>query len=201
MTAYPLNLIRGRPVPLLQRAHVAWALALYFLVAGSLLAWECNRAVHQVLNVHRRGLDIAARHTAFLQAHPGVVDVETYTAGRRRQLGEQGAALAAISRVLARQRPVSELITGLLAPLSADVRLQNLDLNLAAGTVRFDLAVPLDVVSGKADSATLLAAWQRHPALQRWVTGLHEVSNEEGSVAGVAVFVIRFEGTVSCLEG
>lgn len=201
MVAYPLNLLRSRPLTLLQRPRVARALALYLLVAGGLLAWESNHAVGQVLAARRQGSETAARHTQFLREHPDVADVETYTAARRRQLEDQGAALTAITRVLARQRPVSALVNGLLAPLSTDVSMQYLELNCAAGTVRFELTVPLESTGGKADVAVLLAAWKRHPVLQRWMTSLHEVSNEESQMAGSAVFVVRFEGALTAQEG
>jgi hypothetical protein len=198
MLAYRINLLRQRPVPWSRRPAMARLLLVYFLAAGALLAWECNRATHQVLEARLRDQALRAQHASFLRRHPGTVNVESYALELRSRLRRNAETLAAIQRVMGNQRPAAGLIYGVMAPLPADVRLLTLDLNVAEGTLRFDLALPLDAAGTPSGSAAMLAAWQRDPVLRRWVSNLREVSSVESRLPeGGQVSLVRFEGSLS----
>ena len=67
-------------------------------------------------------------------------------------------------------------------------------MDFTAGTLHFDLAVPLESEERKSDTATLLAAWREDPMLQQCVADLHEENNQQTTVGGVSVFLMRFAG-------
>lgn len=198
MLAYRINLLRHRPVPWPHRPVAARLLLVYFLAAGALLAWDCNRTVHQILDARLREHALRSEHDAFLRRHTGFVNAESYAMDLRGRLRRDAAALSAVRSAMARQRPAAGLIYGVMAPLPADVRLLTLELNVTDGTLRFDLALPLDAAGTPSGAGAMLATWQRDPVLRRWVSNLREISSVESRLPeGGQASLVRFEGTLS----
>jgi hypothetical protein len=201
VTAFRINLVRDRPVPLMQRRVIVRALALYLFVVGGLLAWEINLATRSILHVRRRARTTASQHEAFARLHPGRPSIEIHNAILARELKEDTAALTAIEGIVARRRPAAAILYGLASPLPSDIHLLDLDLDFAGGALRFNLAVPVERREQRADTAALLDAWNRDPALRRWTADLREESNQQSTVDGAPVFLLRFSGALPVANG
>jgi len=194
MLAFQVNLLRNRPLPPAQRPAVVRVLTVSLFCAGALLAWECNQAARRVLAVRDQARALQEQQQAFVRTHPGFATPQAYRNELRTRLQGNETACAAVSRVIARHRPAATLLYSLVAPLPPDVHLVNLDLNLTAGNLRFELALPLNQPGRTNDIPTLLEVWGKDPVLQQWVSGLHEMNSEEAKIGGEAIFVVRFVG-------
>jgi hypothetical protein len=197
MPTFRINLIRRRPVPLPQRRPLALALLLYLLATGALLAWTVQRATRDVLasRLQARLLDEQCR--SFLALRRDGATLDACAAGLRGQLLHADATLAAVERTLRQRIPVAHVLRDLAAPLPADVRLLNIDLNASGRALRFDLAVPVEnAPTGATNTAAILAAWRNAPFLKRAAADLRERSSQQADVGGRPVFLLHFEATL-----
>ena len=196
MVAFRVNLIRNRPVPLPQRRHVALALLVYLLASGLLLAWAFYQATRDVLDARRQSQLGDEQRRAFLSQHTGWLSVDAYAENLRRQLHQADATLEATDRLLKRRLAVAHVLQGLAAPLPADARLQNIEINVAGSTLQFDLAVPVNLAGGSADTSAIMTSWRNAPVLKRTVADLREQSSQQIELDGLPFFLLRFAATL-----
>lgn len=196
MTVFRINLIRDRPVPLPQRKSVAFPVLIYLLTAGLLLAWSVNQAVRDVLSVRQDQRQSAVALAQFNQQHPRQPDLVSYVSAMRNHLLEADETLSAAIRLLERRTPCSTLLYALTAPLPRNVRLLSLDMTPSDGSLRFELAIPIERESDQADTAKLLAIWNSSPELLNLLSDVREESSQQAEFDGKPSFLIRFAATV-----
>jgi hypothetical protein len=196
MTVFRINLIRDRPVPLPQRKSVALPLLLYLLAAGVLLAWSVNQAVRDVLSVRQDRRQSDAAYAQFIQQRPRQPDLVSYVTVMRNHLVKADETLSAAVRLLERRTPCATLLYALTAPLPRNVRLLNLDMTPSDGSLRFELAVPVERESDQTDTAKLLSIWNSSPELLNLVSNVREESSQQAEFDGKPSFLIRFAATV-----
>lgn len=196
MLPFRINLIGSRPIPLLQRPVVVQALAGYVLVLGALLVWECHRITRDILEVHRHMRLVEECHRTFARTHLNVGTVERYADELRQRLRESSATLTAVGQVMRRNHPADQIVCALASPLPEHVRLLSMDFDFSSGTLRFELAVPLEYSDAMSDTTALQRAWRLNPTLESHVSDLHEESNQQMALGPETVFLMRFAGTL-----
>lgn len=200
MPTFQINLIRHRPVPLPQRQPIARALLIYLLAFGVLLAWSCYDATRNVMVARQKELQGNEQRAVFLSQHKGWASIDSYAANQRRQLQQVDATLTATGMLLKKRLAVANLLQYLVASLPVDARLLNIDINVTANTLRFNLAVPITLTNGDTDTnsapSAITAAWQNAPLLKQTLTGLHEQSSQQIELDNLPFFLLHFEATL-----
>jgi hypothetical protein len=196
VAVFRINLIRDRPVPLPQRQNVATALLIYLLAAGMGLTWAFSQFTRDVLSVRQQSRRVDEMRQAFLSRHPGWPTVEAYAESLRRRMRQADLTLTAAEALMRQRMAVAHVLDSLAAPLPADVRLLNVDFNVAGRALRFDLAVPVEKKAAGADTGAILAAWRNAPMLKRSVADLREQSSQQIEFDGRLVFLLRFEAAL-----
>ena len=197
MTPFRINLIRHRPVPLLQRKSAAWTLLIYLSIAGLLLAWSINQAVWDVVVVRQQQRHAALERARLAQQHPRLrADVTSYIGSLHHQLADAAETLGIAEQLLGRQTQTAIILYELAAPLPRCIRLLSLETAPSDRALHFELAIPVESESSATNGIVPLTIWRNNPAIQRMLSNIREESSQQAEFDGRPSFLVRFVGTI-----
>ncbi len=196
MTAFRINLIRNRPVPLPQRTAVALPLLLGLFTVGALLALSINKSVWDVRAALQRQRQTATERALFAQQHPLQADVSHYCNTLRHQLEEAAGDLNVTEELLTRRTPSAIILYTLTTALPRKIHLLNLDLSPIDHTLHFELAIPIEPDGRHTDPTPSLTLWHSAPAVQKLVSDVREESCRQAKIEESPLLLIRYNATL-----
>jgi hypothetical protein len=196
MTAFRINLIRDRPVPIHQRAAAAWVLLCGLLAAGLLLSWTIYESCQRLLETKNRQRQCASEQQRFAQQYPEQPDAARFIQRHRMQLEQAAATLDTADRLLSQRHPIAQMLYILTTSLPPHVRLLTLDMPSASCNLRLDLAIPVTPNGKPLDPAQQLKTWRSKAEVQRHLTDIREESSRQMEWEGKPAFLVRITATI-----
>jgi Tfp pilus assembly protein PilN len=196
MTVFRINLIRGRPIPLPQRAAIVWLLLLALLAAGWVLAGAIYYSIGGVLQTQNRQRQVAEEQLRFAQQHPDQPDAFRYIQLQRQQLEQAAASLATAGKLLQRRYPTAQMLYAITTALPPHVRLLTLDLPSSSPSLRMELTIPLPPHGKPLDPSQQLKTWRSKAEVQRYLTDIREESSRQMVWEGQPAFLVRITATL-----
>ena len=193
MMAFRINLIRHRPLPLLQRPEVALTLLLCLFAVGLLLAGSIHLALRDMQAARLQQRQASADRALFSRQHRQA-DIACYRTTLRQQLEAATENLALAEKMLARKVPMAAILYTLTAALPRTVRLQSL--HIVNQDLELELAMPADMEGRHIDPLPSLIRWQNTSEMQNLIASVREENSQLVEIGEHATDLARYTITL-----
>lgn len=201
MTTFNINLVSSDVLPRRQRSMLFWAMVVYLLVCGTILALIAYHTTRSLARTLGERVVVLRSEAGFKQLFSTAGDIDSRLAELKTQLDEECMRLTIIDGILQHRANISVILSGLSRGLPQGFYILNVGMKEKKGTITFELVIPVGESIGSPNTSELIAHWRANRPLMREVSTIKSLVSERQRIDGKTVFMLKFECQIQKGQG